>query len=108
MVSPCGAYDLGQTPVDVQWCKILESLLPPASDLIRQIDPDAAPCDYVKLLDSAYGYVDDGEEIFARFLGNHQNTEEKASEYLQRLMVLITTAKKRGGIAKADANKQLL
>uniref|UniRef100_A0A8C9ZYY6 RRM domain-containing protein n=1 Tax=Sander lucioperca TaxID=283035 RepID=A0A8C9ZYY6_SANLU len=97
-----------KTPVDIQRRKILESLLPPASDLIRQLGPDAAPRNYVKLLDSAYGLIEDGEEIFARFLSTHQNTGEKASEYLQRLQVLITTAIKRGGIAKADANKQLL
>lgn len=97
-----------KTPVDMQRRKILESLLPPASDLISQLGPDAAPRNYVKLLDSAYGLIEDGEEIFARFLGTHQNTGEKASEYLQRLQVLITTAIKRGGIAKTDANKQLL
>jgi len=97
-----------KTPVDMQRRKILESLLPPASDLIRQLGPDAAPHGYVKLLDSAYGLVEDGEEIFARFLSTHQNTGEKASEYLQRLQVLITTAMQRDGIAKADANKQLL
>uniref|UniRef100_A0A8C1SFS8 CCHC-type domain-containing protein n=1 Tax=Cyprinus carpio TaxID=7962 RepID=A0A8C1SFS8_CYPCA len=73
-----------KTPVDMQRRKILESLLPPASELIRQLGPDAAPRDYVKLLDSAYGLVEDGEEIFARFLNTHQNTGEKASEYLQR------------------------
>uniref|UniRef100_A0AAY4EZJ0 Paraneoplastic antigen Ma-like C-terminal domain-containing protein n=1 Tax=Denticeps clupeoides TaxID=299321 RepID=A0AAY4EZJ0_9TELE len=88
--------------------KILESLLPPASDLIRQLGPDAAPCDYVKLLESAYGLVEDGEEIFAKFLSTHQNTGERASEYLQRLQVLISTAIRRGGIAKADANRQLM
>lgn len=97
-----------KTPLDIQRRKILESLLPPASDLIRQLGPHSAPSDYVKLLESAYGLVEDGEEIFARFLSTHQNAGERASEYLQRLQVLITTAIKRGGIAKADANKQLL
>lgn len=70
-------------PVDMQRCSILESLLPTASDLIRQLSPYADPCDYVKLIDSAYGLVEDGDEIFARFLSTHQNTGEKASEYLQ-------------------------
>lgn len=97
-----------KTPHDVQRRKILESLLPPASDLVRQLGPDSAPTDYVKVLESAYGLVEDGEEIFARFLSTHQNAGERASEYLQRLQVLITTAIKRGGIVKADANNQLL
>lgn len=95
-------------PADVQRRKILESLLPPASDLVRQLGPYAAPRDYVKLLDSAYGLVEDGEEIFARFLNTHQNPGEKASEFLQRLQVLLTTAIQRGGITHADANKHLL
>lgn len=37
-------------PVDMQRRTILESLLPPASDLIRQLGPHADPCDYVKLI----------------------------------------------------------
>lgn len=76
--------------------------------MIRQLGPYAAPSDYVKLLESAYRLVEDGEEIFARFLSTHQKSGEKASEYLQRLQVLVSTAIKRGGIAKADANKQLM
>lgn len=97
-----------KTPHDIQRRIILESLLPPASDLVSQLGPDSAPSDYVKLLESAYGLVEDGEEIFARFLSTHQNAGERASDYLQRLQVLITTAIKRGGIVKADANNQLL
>ncbi|KAK0131570.1 Paraneoplastic antigen Ma1 [Merluccius polli] len=97
-----------KTPVDIQRRKILDSLLPPASDLIRQLGPDAAPRSYVKLLDSAYGLVEDGEEIFARFLSTHQNAGEKASEYLQRLQVLITTAIKRGGIFRRGCWDQSL
>ena len=36
--------------------------------------------DYVKLLDSAYGVVEDGDEIFARFLNTNQNAGEKSSD----------------------------
>lgn len=67
-------------PPDVQRRRILESLLPPASDVVKQLGSTAPPQDYVKLLDSAYGLVEDGDEIFARFLNTHQDTGEKASD----------------------------
>lgn len=97
-----------RVPEEVQRRKILESLLPPASDVIKQLGSSASPQAYVKLLDSAYGVVEDGEEIFAKFLNTNQNPGEKASEYLQRLQVLLNTAVKRKGIKPKDANRQLL
>ncbi|KAK0156503.1 Paraneoplastic antigen Ma1 [Merluccius polli] len=94
--------------VDVQRRKILESLLPPASNVVRQLGSSAHPREYVKLLDSAYGLVEDGDEIFARFLNTHQNSGEKASEYLQRLQVLLSTAVKRDGVSQSSASQNLL
>lgn len=52
--------------------------------------------------------VEDGEELFARFLNANQNTGEKPSNYLQRLQVLLTKVVAREGIPLADSNKQLL
>lgn len=95
-------------PVDVQRRKVLESLLPPASNVVRQLGSSAHPREYVKLLDSAYGLVEDGDEIFARFLNTHQNSGEKASEYLQRLQVLLSTAVKRDGVSQSSASHHLL
>lgn len=63
---------------DMQRRMILESLLSPASDLIRQLGPGSSPRDYMRLLQSAYGLVDDGEEIFAKFLNTHQDSGEKS------------------------------
>lgn len=94
--------------VDVQRRKILESLLPPASDVVRQLGTSAHPRHYVQLLDSAYGLVEDGEEVFARFLNTNQNPGEKASEYLQRLQSLLCTAVKRGGANQVNADRHLL
>ena len=94
--------------VDVRRRKILESLLPPASDIIKPLGPYALPQEYVKLLDSAYGLVEDGEEIFAKFLNTNQDLPEKPSDYLQRLHVLLSTAVKRGGVKQADANRHLV
>jgi len=60
----------------------------------------------VRLLQSAYGLVNDGEEIFAKFLNTHQDSGEKASEYLQRLQAILSTAIRRG-VSEANANRQL-
>lgn len=90
-------------PIDIQRRKILESLLPPASDVVT-----APPRDYVKLLDSAYGLVEDGDEIFALFLNTNQDPGEKASDYLQRLQTLLSTAVKRNGVKQSSADRQLL
>lgn len=88
--------------------RFLSAYSPPSSGLLRQLGPHAAPREYVKLLGSAYGLVEDGEEIFARFLNTHQNTGEKVSEYLQRLQVLLTTAAQRGGVRSSETGKHLL
>lgn len=94
--------------VDVQRRKVLESLLPPASDVVRQLGTSAHPRHYVQLLDSAYGLVEDGEEVFARFLNTNQNPGEKASDYLQRLRSVLCTAVKRGGANQVNADRHLL
>lgn len=95
-------------PIDIQRRKILESLLPPASDVVKQLGSTAPPRDYVKLLDSAYGLVEDGDEIFARFLSTNQDPGEKASDFLQRLQTLLSTAVKRNGLKQSSADRQLL
>lgn len=94
-------------PADIQRRVILESLLSPASDIVKQLGSHSSPRDYIRLLQSAYGLVDDGEEVFAKFLSTHQDAGEKASEYLQRLQALLGTAIKRGGASEANANRQL-
>ncbi|KAL7852864.1 hypothetical protein SRHO_G00186490 [Serrasalmus rhombeus] len=95
-------------PVDAQRRKILESLLPPAATVVKQLGPSAHPVEYVTLLESAYGFVEDGEEIFVKFLNTHQNSGERASDYLQRLQVLLGSAIKRGGIEQSSAKRHLL
>lgn len=94
-------------PVDIQRRMILESLLSPALDIVKQLGSHSYPQEYVRLLQSAYGLVDDGEEIFAKFLSIHQDAGERASEYLQRLQAVLSTAIKRGGVSEVNANKQL-
>lgn len=63
--------------------RIVESLSSPAADIVKSIAPQAPSKEYLLLLDSAYATVEDGDELFARFLNNHENAGEKASDYLQ-------------------------
>ncbi|KAM3849153.1 LOW QUALITY PROTEIN: obscurin-like [Diretmus argenteus] len=88
--------------------KILESLLPPAADLIKGLRPESPPVAYLQQLDSAFGTVEDGEELFARFMNTLQNPGEKPSTYLRRLQLALNLALKRGGVAPEEVDKHLL
>lgn len=88
--------------------KILDSLLPPAADVVRTLGPRATPRAYLDLLDSAFGAVEDGDELFAKFLSTLQDAGEKPSQYLQRLQVILTLAIKRGGVSSNEADRHLL
>lgn len=88
--------------------RILDSLLPPASEMIKHLGPQAEPSAYLELLDSAYGAVEDGDELYARFMSTLQNDGEKPSAFLQRLHVALSTTMKRGGVSPHDFDQQLL
>lgn len=88
--------------------KILDSLLPPASNAVKHISPHALTSHCLKLLESVYGSVEDGDELFAKFIGALQNQGEKPSTYLHRLHVMLSTAIRRGGIAETERNRCLL
>lgn len=45
--------------------KIVESLSPPAANIIKSLGPQTPPKEYLTLLDSAYATVEDGDELFA-------------------------------------------
>ena len=76
--------------------KIHESLLPPASDVVKGLRPESPPAAYLQLLDSAFGTVEDGEELFAQFLNTLQDPGEKSSTYLHRLQLTLNRATKGG------------
>ncbi|KAI2652538.1 Zinc finger CCHC domain-containing protein 12 [Labeo rohita] len=88
--------------------RICESLLPPAADVVKSVDPMASPSAYIQLLDSAFATVEDGDELFAKFMNIFQNPGEKASVYLQRLYTALLSAARRGGILSSEVNKHLL
>ncbi|KAK7893154.1 hypothetical protein WMY93_022306 [Mugilogobius chulae] len=54
--------------------RILESLLSPAADIVKPLGTNATPQAYLTQLESAFGVVEDGEELFATFLGSNQNS----------------------------------
>lgn len=68
--------------------RILESLLPPAADLVKSFGSNVLPATFLHVLDSAYATVEDGEELFAKYL-NIQDQREQPSSYLQRQMKLL-------------------
>lgn len=53
--------------------KISESLLPPAANVVKHLGPQSSFHEYLSVLDSAYGTVDDGDELFAALLNTNQN-----------------------------------
>ncbi|KAJ8344573.1 hypothetical protein AAFF_G00238820 [Aldrovandia affinis] len=54
--------------------RIRESLLPPASDVIKRLGPGAVAASYIQLLDAAYDTVEDGDKLMARFINTLQDS----------------------------------
>lgn len=88
--------------------RFLESFLSPAADVVKRLSSNSLPSAYLQLLDSAFGAVEDGEELFAQFMNTLQDTGEKSSTYLQRLQLALNQVIKRGGIVPGDVGNHLL
>ena len=86
----------------------MESLGPPAAHVVKPVGPQALPTAYLELLDSAFGIVQDGDELFAVFLNTFQNTGETPSQFLHRLQTILTKVLKRGGLSANEADRHLL
>ncbi|KAL3987782.1 hypothetical protein ACER0C_014897 [Sarotherodon galilaeus] len=69
--------------------RILDSLLPPASEMIKHL-------------------IEDGDELYARFMSTFQNNGERASVFLQRLHTALSRTMRRGGVSAHDFDQQLL
>lgn len=87
---------------------LLDSLLTPALNVALSIGAQASPSAYLHELDKAYGNVTGGEELYIQFLETHQNSGERASDYLRRLQTLLQEVVEGNGVAKQDADSQLL
>ncbi|XP_070411396.1 zinc finger CCHC domain-containing protein 18-like [Nothobranchius furzeri] len=88
--------------------RIMESLLIPAAELVKGLEPDTSPAVLLRVLDAAFGTMQDGEELFTQFLNTLQNPGEGPSNYLQRLQRKLTVVVKRGGVLAAETDKHLL
>lgn len=88
--------------------RVVDSLLPPAADMIKHLGPDTPPSVYLQTLDSAYGTVQDGDELYAKFMDTFQDAGERPSSYLQRLQVALMQAMKRGRVLNQDFTRHLL
>lgn len=75
---------------------------------MRTLGSQATPRAYLDLLDSAFGTVEDGDELFAKFLNTLQDAGEKPSQFLQRLEVALTQAIRRGGVSSSEADRHLI
>ncbi|KAJ8339479.1 hypothetical protein SKAU_G00362650 [Synaphobranchus kaupii] len=88
--------------------KLLESLSSPAIDIVKHLTPESPPNVYLEILDSAFGTVEDGDDLFAKYLNTMQDNGEKPSAYLQRLQVILNTTLRRGGVIASDLDRHLL
>lgn len=74
--------------------RIVDSLIPPAADVVKPLGPRAT--------------AEDGDELFVKFLNTNQNPGEKPSSYLQRLQLALNTILEKKAISDSDANKHLI
>lgn len=88
--------------------KLLESLLSPAIDIVKHLTPESPLNAYLEILDSAFGTVEDGDDLFAKYLNTMQDNGEKPSAYLQRLQVMLNTTLRRGSVIASDLDRHLL
>ena len=89
--------------------KLLESLSSPAINLVKHLPSESPPSIYLEILDSAFSTVEDGDDLFAKYLNTWQEPAgETPSAYLQRLQVMLNTTLRRGGVCASDLDRQLL
>lgn len=88
--------------------RIRESILPPASDVVKRLGPEAQAASYIQLLDAAYDTVEDGDELMAKFTNTFQDSGEKTSTYLHRLQAVLNQAVRREGVAANEADRHLI
>lgn len=84
--------------------QMLESLLPPAANLVKGFGPNSFPAALLQVLDSAFGAVQN-EELFAQLL---QDSVEQPSSYLQRMQLILNKVLCHGRLSATEVNKYLL
>jgi len=87
---------------------LANSLCQPALDMVQNVLDTTAPLEVIRLLENAYGSVDDPRDMLNRFNAAIMNKEEKASEYLSRLFLMLEELRQRGIVRSEEAPVMLL
>lgn len=88
--------------------QILDRLLPPAIDIVKHLSPDFPAEIFIQHLDSAFGTMHDGKELYVKFMDTLQDLGKKPPVYLHQLQVALSLALSRGGVKHIDVNRHLL
>lgn len=84
--------------------RVIESLLPPASNIVWALGKEVTAEECLEGLEKAYGITADGDELYLRFSECFQKPGEAASEYLVRLQELMTRVQDTGGVSPDRTN----
>uniref|UniRef100_A0A8B9HIP3 PNMA family member 1 n=1 Tax=Astyanax mexicanus TaxID=7994 RepID=A0A8B9HIP3_ASTMX len=88
--------------------RILESVKGPALEIVKAVkytDPDASPEAYLNAINSAFGTVESGEDLYFAFRLLHQSPGEKLSDFLRRLEQALTKVVGKGGLSAKDRDR---
>ncbi|XP_036947992.1 uncharacterized protein LOC119016325 [Acanthopagrus latus] len=91
--------------------RILESLKGPAFEIIQAVrltQPDASPHEYIEAIESIFGTVETGEELYLAFRALRQQPGEHLSEFLRRLEKSLVKVVRAGGLPVSAANSARL
>uniref|UniRef100_A0A3B3B7V4 Uncharacterized protein n=1 Tax=Oryzias melastigma TaxID=30732 RepID=A0A3B3B7V4_ORYME len=91
--------------------RIIESLRGPALEIIQAVrmsHPDARHMDYIQVLESTFGTVESGEELYLTFRALHQKSNECLSDFLLRLERTLNKVVQKGGLKVSEVNKARL
>ena len=84
---------------------LLQNLLRPALDAVKN---STTSTEILLILDNLYGSIVDGDELLIKFHTTYQGDKESASEYLQRLYIILMDAAEHGGTELAKVPKLLI
>ena len=87
---------------------IIESLSGPALLIVSSLPYEAFADDYLDILESHFGEVGDGYDLYAQFRNSVQEMKETASEYLQRLHLMAIKMIDRNSIIRENVNAEVI
>lgn len=91
--------------------RIMESVKGPALEILQAVrfnNPSATSMDYINILETTFGNLESGEELYFAFRMLCQHPNEKLSEFLRRLEKVLNKAIQKGGLQSSVADKARL